>query len=335
MGDNIRIFDLAGVPLADIRATVTRTWLLGRVGKAKFSLAFTDPNYNKPEVLNEGNYILVQNDKLPPWVGIIDLPFRWGFFQIEVSAVSAEQILGYRRGVDKMRLTGSAGAIFGKVVQLINDTQKTIVTQGDLYTDSNSREETLTHSDLLSQVKGLAKRSDNDFTFTPLVNANGTLTIRANWYKKAGTPVDFVLEEGRHLEQSRNGVTKQGVIMNDILTIGAGATSADRTTAIVKDQISIDAHGLRQGNKSFPDVSVPATLTDNGNAELKASKQGRFTFELNAVDFGETWNILRVGNTLGVRLWSVAFGIFTTCRILGMTYDPDNGFVNLVTDEVI
>jgi hypothetical protein len=74
----ITIFDQLGSALADIQASVTRSWEINKTGKAEFELAIIDPKC-KEEFLRFGNLIHVESDELPAWTGVIDTP-RWNSY---------------------------------------------------------------------------------------------------------------------------------------------------------------------------------------------------------------------------------------------------------------
>ena len=86
------IYSRDGTPIADIRASVMRSWLLNDVGQAVFSFPVTDVKCNA-EILQYGNILYCQHDTLPDWVGVIDTPLRWHHGYIEIMAYEMPYLL--------------------------------------------------------------------------------------------------------------------------------------------------------------------------------------------------------------------------------------------------
>src|SRR5512146_1556033 len=93
--DQVLLFSRKGRCLADIRVTAERTWTANDEGEAEFDLATSDPACRE-DWINYGNWVLIRNDKLPSWVGMIDTPREWKRRFVHVHAFSPDRQLAYR-----------------------------------------------------------------------------------------------------------------------------------------------------------------------------------------------------------------------------------------------
>jgi len=332
--DLIRIYNRFGEQVADVRASASRTWLLNKVGQAEFNIAQTNPNYGKEEVLEFGNYVVIENEKLPAWVGVIETPRKWGRRQVTIRCNSAEHVMSYAIGEEGNYLTGDAGEIFTGFVNVANKKIKSIVGVGEVQRDGKKRTDKQSNADILSQITSLADRSNNDFIFTPTIS-RGRLVISANWYIRLGGDVDYTLSEGKHFEFGNTVITEQDQISNTIVAYGDGsATKSGSPNITVVDQDSVYKYGVRMDIENYSGVSQLDTLEENAKEALAKRKQPTRVFFLNVTDTDNAWNNLRLGNNIGVYIWSAAFGVSAKVRIMGIEYNPKYKKVNLITEEV-
>ena len=68
--DRVRIFDRTGKALAEFRTSVNRSLVIGDEGRAQFDYPSRKREVVNYDVLRPGNWLFVQNDSLPPWVGV-------------------------------------------------------------------------------------------------------------------------------------------------------------------------------------------------------------------------------------------------------------------------
>ena len=327
MTDRLRIFNRSGFEIASFQASVSRSWAVGLEGRASFEYASRKTNIVNEEVLRFGNYLLVESDILPAWIGAIDTPRSWSKDAVTVNAYTLERLFQYRRGALEQKLTGSAGTIFGRMVNIINAAEKTVLQIGTTWTGSVSREETLNPNTLERNLKSLQERSGEDYEFVPQI-VNGRLVVFANWVQSLGVETPLTLLEGGNIENAR--MTEDDNIINDLLGYGDGATWTSRPAAITQDVQSIAKYGLRQDGKEWTGVSIISTIQNNNNEYLATRTKPRKIFDITAIDLGDTFSYLRLGNRVNVYLRNMGFletgrGTQERTRILGMSYNPRQG----------
>lgn len=341
--DRIRIFSREGIQLSEFRASVSRSVLIGEEGRA----AFTYPS-RKTQVVNKdnlrfGNWLLIENSHLPPWVGVIDYPREWSAREVTVTAYTPERVFGWRRGPLEEVVTGSAGAIFERLLYFVNLAEATVIRAGELYRGGAQMEETLNPTTLDESLHRIYERSGQEYQFRPTVSANGQLTIYADWRQTLGEETGIILQEGRgggNIEAVDNVLVEDGPILNDLFAVGDGESWTSRPVFQVRDAVSIGDHALRQDSEEFAGVTNMQTLRDNGLQRVSQFKDPVNAYQINALHVGDTFAYLRLGNRFKLRFESVGFssggtGFERSVRIVAMAYDPDvRNKVNLVVEDV-
>lgn len=334
--ERIRIFNRQGIELCDVRAFVERSWIMGDEGRASFTLASSDLAANE-DFIQFGNWLLVENDYLPSWVGIIDTPREWGIRTVTVNAFTPERQLALRRGPLEEKVTGSAGTIFERIINLVNAAEPTPIAVGDIYRGGSQREETLNPTTFNQDLRRIYSRSAEEYSWRPVVTSK-RLVVYADWQIRLGSNVDIALEEGQgggNIEATDAPMIEDEPIINDVLGYGDGTAWTSKPNAVAQDSDSIAKYGLRQASKEWSGTNL-ATIATNNNNYLATVKNPVRLFDIQALNVGEVFINLRLGNKMPLKMQSVGFGgVNTNVRILGMYYNPADGQkVELVLQEV-
>lgn len=343
--DRVRIFSRTGATLAEFRTSVERSWAADNEGRALF-------NYpsRKTDVVNEtnlqfGNWLLVENSQLPAWIGVIDTPRYWNARQVAVHAYTPEHVFNWRRGSLDEKINGSAGDIFYRLVRKLNEVEPTIIQAGNIWKSSVGREETLTPAPLSESVKRIRQRSGENYNFRYSFDTNGTLIVYADWVQDLGVQTYALLQEGReggNVEAVANILVEDKDIFNDILAFGDGLTWASKPTITLRDPTSIGKYGLRETAIEYSGVTSTVTLNNNVAQKLLETKQPERTFHIFALNVGDTFQYIKLGNVLKLRFQNAGFtsgglGFETYVKIVGMAYDPAStkNKIELTVREVI
>jgi len=340
--DRVRVFDRSGIPIAEFNAAVERSWVLNDEGRAQFTYPSRKTQIVNPKVLNFGNWLLIENNLLPDWVGVIDTPQEWDTRSVTVSAYSPEHVFSFRRGPVEETIKGSAGSIFGKLINKVNQAEATILQVGSLWTGGEQREETLNPILLSESLRRIRERSLEEYEFIPQIDKNERLRVIGNWSQKIGRDTSILLHEGKgggNVEAVGRIMVVDGTIVNDLLGYGEGETWKSKPMFTAKDKQSIGKYGLRQGSEEFEN-STQASIQSNTIKKLQEYENIPNTFRLNALNLGATWKYIRMGNTLTLRFQNIGFGntgigYETVVRIVGMVYEPNSkNKVELTVSEV-
>jgi hypothetical protein len=336
--DRVRIFDRAGFPLAEFNAAIDRSWTIGAEGRAAFVVPTRKTDIAGEKILQFSNWLLIENSVLPPWIGVIDTPREWSTQNktVTVTAYTPERVFSWRRGPFEELLTGSAGAIFSRLLDYVNGPEVTIMRAGDIWRGGTQREETINPTLLNKDLERVYERSGEEYQFRPLVGADGRLTVYADWLGALGADAPIILQEGGNIEAVGNTLVEDGDIVNDLLAFGEGESWVSKPYVNVTNQESIGKYGLRRGSKEYSGVSIIETLDANGREFVARAKEPTRAYRLNAINVGDTFQYMRLGNRFTLRFSSIGFqsnglGMDRTVRIAAMAYDTDNkNKINLV-----
>jgi hypothetical protein len=342
--DTVKIFNIDGsVQVAQFQARVERSWAIGDESRATFTYSSRKTEIVNDDVLRFGNWILLENDALMPWVGVIDIPRKWTSRTVMVHCYSPEHVFGWRRGPLERTLTGSAGTIFANLLSYVNTAQPTPITSGSIWRGGPQREETINPTPLSEDLLRLYERSQEEYQWRPVVTDSGRLLIYADWVERLGEDTAALLHEGKgggNLEASSNILVEDGPIINDLLGYGEGATWLSKPTVPVIDPASIARYGLRQGAKEFQGVTSAATIKVNAVKELAKVSEPPKTFALTALNVGDTFKYFRMGNRLNLQFQNIGLGVAGVglqikIRIVGAHYDPQmKNKIKLVVEVV-
>lgn len=342
--DRIRVFDPDGLPIAEFRAAVSRSYAIGDEGRAQFTYPSRKTNIVNEKVLNFGNWLLIENTVLPPWVGVIDDPRTWATRTVTVSAYTPERVFGWRIGPLEEVMTGSAGTIFERILYYVNLPEATIIKAGSLWRGGVQRQETLNPTPLNKDLQRLQERSREEYRWRPVVDANGRLSVFADWMELLGEETSALLHEGRgggNVEATGNILIEDGPIVNSVLAFGEGLSWQSKPHVRRLDATSIGKYSLRQNSNEYPGATDLQTLTENGDAYLAQNKEPSRSFKINALNVGDTLKYMQLGNRLPLRFENVGFyagatGYQTTVRIMAFAYDSIvSGKLTLVVEEVL
>lgn len=333
------IYSREGVPIAEIDVACARSWKLNRYGEATFTLAITDPKCTA-ENLRFGNYITIEHESLPTWGGVIDVPRTWGPGKVTARCYSAEYLMTWRRGEDEKKVDGTGGQIFRTLVADANAAENLLLVPGSIFTGGPSAPKKMRCANFYEAITQLSKDTSGDWSIDPVIGDDNRLTFSANWYEKRGEARNdtFRLREGHNIGLIEQPMVEQGRILNDIEGYGQGAKWDSRDTVAVKDTTSIGRYGLRQTSVGF-DVDSKAALQSAVESKLAREKEPRKTFRVEALDVGETFGALRIGNVMTVELLTTGFadyggfGTIAPVRITGISYDELEGKTVLTFQE--
>jgi hypothetical protein len=325
------IYSRDGVPLTDIKASGKRSWLLNDIGQAEFSMATSNVKCNE-EYLQFGNYLYIANDKLPPWVGIIDPPRTWHTGFVTITAYEVPHILKYRVAKFGETLTGAAGDIVNQLISAANQQSDTLIRAGYVFNGGISRQETIKDT-VFTSIQRLQSRSGNDWSMRPDASS-GQLVIYLDWLERAGIVSDVELTQGKNIQYGESPLEESGEIINDLLTTVEDTTTGAIVTIKTTAQDSITSYGLRQYINSFMGEDDSTTVSGSASQFVADNKTPGITTAIVSVDKSSTFQNLRLGNVMNIRYKNVGFsggglGMMIPIRIMGMLYDEVMNTVEL------
>ena len=326
----LRIFNRDGELRAEFDATCPRSWVMGDKGTASFTVSVNE-TYCNNTVLNFNNWVIVEHDKLPTWIGQISSR-EWGVRNVTCALQSPEWFLSNRIGETEKIVTGSAGAIFAEIINQANREEQSIIRVGNLF-NGDSMQETINPTPLSQDLKRIYTRSGEEYQWRADFNDKGLLTIYGDWVGTLGKELVFSLQEGKsggNIEASGRILVEDAPEANYILGYGNGLTWTTKPIAISEDAASQAKYGLTQQSISYYGVTTTDTIRRNTFAELQIRKNPFSMYNIVAIDVGTTFYQLDLGNILQLKMQNIGFtngnlGTDATVRIMGMYYNPLSG----------
>jgi len=339
--DRVRIFSRDGKQLTEFNHSVARSWAIGAEGVAGCELP-TGKAYSAEEFIEYGNWLLVENSLLPDWVGVIDVPREWSANTVSIYAYTAEHVLTWNSGLEEEKMSTSAGGIFERIIEIVNDNEQTIVAPGHIWRGGQHREETLNPNTLDVDLQRIYERSGEEYFFAPEVDADNQLAVLGNWLNRLGDETEYYLTHGSggNLELLEQALIEDGPIANDVVAYGEGATWAEKARARVRNQYSINKYGLRQFILDDKKTTDGETLRSYAEKYVREHSNPVRRLSASALNIGNTFDYIKLGNVVNLVLKNSGYhggktGTETRARIIGMAYDPDQGHkVDLVIEEI-
>jgi len=335
------VYDRGGRALATLNCITERSWILSGEGLCRITIAVNDAKV-KQSIVQYGNLVSIEHDTLPLWAGVLDTDRLWGESRLVLTAWSGERLFKFRRSPLNLPLTGSsAGVLYKALIDIANTDEDLRVRAGDIWYGGTPRDETLDGKKIYDHVRAISGRTGYDWGLDGTFDANGYLYFLANWYEARGEVKGQPLREGTNIIAAEDALTEQGIIVNDLLGIGDGSTLETRITYKEIDETSRGLYGLRQDAQDYPGNKEIGTLMDNVRGTLAASKNPLKTLNVIALDVGDTFKALRLGNVLPLYMTTVGWladgnvGMNTQVRIIGMRYNDDLDQASLIVQEVI
>lgn len=340
--ERVRIFNRLGDELASFMVDVSRSWAIGREGRAQFTYPVIKTNVVNETVLQFGNYLLVENSKLPAWVGVIDTPRSWDSKSVTISAYTPERLFQYRRGSQSDEvISGSAGTIFLEMLRRINSKEKTILESGVIFTGGSRREETLNPNTMDINLRQLQERSLEEYSFRPIVKKN-KLAIMCDWSKQLGIQTPLTLAQAKNGGNLGESTMREDEdIYNDIFGYGEGLTWDTKPKYTTRNADSVSKYGLREKGEGWRGVVNISTIIQNNTDMILETKQPKKIFQLVALNIGDTFKYLDMGNRIKILLEGIGFSQYgnntlADTRILGMSYSPrqNKNSIRIVAKDV-
>ena len=329
-----------GAFITTIEAATVRSWAINDNGQCTFSFSLTEAKSIR-KYMGSRNLIYISHTSLPAWAGVIETDEKWNDDgTVEYTAWSAESLLKSRCPDLGLISAGSPGALYIKLINLANQSEDLLIRTGNIYQGGGDADTTLDGSNLFEVIQEMVKRRKLEFSIEPTLTVDNSLSFKANLYQRQGSAQGLILQEGFNIRRSRNVLRTQRRVVNSLTGYGDNGTES-RPTYSAKDLESIGLYGLMEGVQDYSGVTELATVQAHVTENLNTLKAPRRTFSVIALEVGNTFAALRLGNVL--RLKGTTFGwdgngnvgTDTMVRILGMRYADLINECELTVDEVL
>lgn len=334
----VLVGDVAGWLIAEIRAQVGPvSWRLNQIGRVQFTISTNDAKAIK-DFLDFGNRIILLFDNgLPNWGGIIDTPTSWNDSDsVVITAYSGEYLLSTRLTAKERVFDGnSAGSMFRVLVEDANSLEDMGITMGEVWVGGGAFSQEYHYDNVLKKVVGdlIQRLSTGDFDIEPKI-VNGRIVFVANFYEQRGrTLQNIALVEGRNL--SLVNYSQHGPIVNRWHILGAGADWDTKPTAYAEDATSIADYGLRVDADNESDGEQAQMLEEIAKRRVSETKDPSDVLTVEAVNLTPAlFSEYHVGDSISLLSYSTGWdGYFHLVRVLAREYDPGTGLVRQVVQR--
>jgi len=330
MTSRMRIFNRTGTLIYEIARPAFREWVLNDIGSANFMTKAQ----GMEQYVEFGNYLLIEDDKLDAWVGVITPPRPWSPKVITVNAKSAMWLFGQRVGSYTQSVSGSWGAVFSQVLGIVNAIEPTLLQIGT-YDDGISYSSVVDMSNVYTYLQRALSQAQTRLDFRPVVT-DGKLKIFVDMQPTLYTPSALRLEEGLNIENNSSVLIQQGEIYNDITILGVGLDQV-KFTANAVDVASVAKYGRRQ--RLFSEGQSQADVDRLAVVRLAQYAFPRNTLALTTIDKGNAFLHIRAGYSGSVELKSFGYlnnglGFHGTAFIRVLQYDDKIKKAVLVCEEI-
>ena len=335
----VLIADRFGRLLTEVQADVGPvSWLLNGIGRASIALATSDAKATA-EHLEIGNRVLLLFDNgLPPWGGVLDLPRVWGGGQVSVAAYGIERLLNYRVTARSDNFDGQpAGAIFKTLLQREEEQEPLGIRLGEVRNGGRLHYPRYHYKSLWYVLDySLSRMERCDWRFRPYLE-NEFLRFQAAFYEQAGADVSgsAALVEGRNVAAD-SSLTEQGEVVNTHFAVAEGTDwGVERAVIVGQDAQSRARYGLRETGTVYAGVSAPGTLEMHAVNCLRENSSPRRIFGLEVTNAAPgAFADYDLGDRVRCLLPSFGFGGYDgLVRIIGREYDPASGRCTLAVEE--
>lgn len=316
------VFGVDGYSLGEVHANVNRTWAINEGSQATAVLAVSQVK----EYLEFGRTVLIEHDRLPNWAGVIDTPWT-AKPPITMTMYSAEYLLSLRTLDYGVQFQGQPAFIASKLLELANAQEDMHLVLGEME-NAVQRIEVFAQRPIWEQLITVVKNAAMEMQVRSEKDSQKRLNLYLDIKNRLGVDTGFALHDGAGGNMEITDAKVDGQIWNRIIGLASKSTNKSRllTEFPFRDEASIQRYRLRSIAVQSPDVESITQLNENTKNSLNASKDPSFTLTVNALDVGDTFNYLRLGNGVNIHAANVwlpggIHGWRGVMRIKAMAYD--------------
>lgn len=314
------IYNKDGIPLTDIRTAAIRSWLLNDIGEAIF-LVDTQSVKCKREYLEFGNWIVIQHNKLPDWVGMIDTPRIWHNRYVEVHAFEAPYLLKYRYSPLNETITGSPGEKFKTLLGYANGQGNTLIKPGVVSLNGASSDEIISDS-VYTSIKNICTNNSKEWLCTPAIDTAGKLSINMDFVDKTGIQTDLELSQGFNVLYGDIPLEESGELLSSVEAV----SDVTESGVITETYTENTTFGKRVARIQFPGITDSQALLSFAKSTVQKQKTPTINTPLTCVDVGSTFENIGLGNTIKYKYTNIGFdgdelGQTNSVRIYGFRFD--------------
>lgn len=338
----VQIFDRTGVAIGELNPLIDFvSWRRNNIGQAQFTIAKSDPKANDTFLSAQNRVLILFDNGLPNWGGIMQPDFTIDDTTITVKLLTAEVLLNGRI-TDRARYFNNAtvGEIAAALINDANANRPTGIDLGMVWQGGDVHSPEYHYKRLLTifQESLFRRLSDADFYTVPVLAEDGRLTFTLHIVERRGGNLPGVaLHQGLNV-MAGTKVDFQGPIINAWTVIGDGDGWGDsRPVAVARDEASIDRYGLLEAAEIQQGVVFLTTLQANADNLLAQTSLPRVMLDITAVNLPPaTFVQYDLGDVIAVELpdYGIGSAFVGAAKVEARAFYPKDGRLNLVLETV-
>lgn len=326
-------------PLGEFRGIVSNLgWSIG-IGGGSATVNLADDDVNG--LIQFGRLVTIEHEKLPMWAGVIDTPWN-AISPVQITMYNIEYLLNIRV-FDTKPITLKSEEPSAAIEELINhasDRGLLFMQMGNKYNLGSAIRLLVDSRTYLEQIKQVADNYGLELTIRASQDSYRRLWVYLDTYKVTGVDSGIWLHDGQGANVELKDAKVDGEIINCVTCKSDSSTAQTVIYSDVKqDAESINIYRLR--NELITNSSTSkTTLNAVAQSYLDKNSKPKLVLTLSAMDVGDTFNHLRLGNTLNIHLANVRFpggerGWKGTGRIKAMAYNEAVNQVDMTMEAIL
>lgn len=339
MTDRVIVYHRNGTPLAELDATIVRSWQLERGARAERAVMQVRASAIAKNLTQFRNLVVVVSDVVPHWCGVIWDTRDWDDNNITVTMYSCEYLLSFRRTGTVEKYETTPNGIFSgllKTAQAVEPLQIEInasyIAGGGAVTAKEYNRE-----NIFQAINDLASETEYYWWLQPTFSTVNRLSLRAMWQKNRGVTYNQPLVQGSNFTDVK--VTEICKVANKIYAHGNVEEWENAMEHVAIDAASRSQFGLIEDEIADHDISEQVALVSFGNSELNKRKQPRLRVSGKVLStpfprIGDNVTVMLSADSLGYSGGESVVARTSALRVKNAAYSPEEIGVSIIADNL-
>lgn len=335
-------YSLQGVRQGELHAFCDRGWALAgspAIMSGGSSTVVLTEAQAAVDWLQLGRICMVEHEALPPWVGVLDTPWK-ALPPLQLTLYNVEYLLSLRTPDAPLKLKAPLGDLVAQMLGAANQQEEMYLRPGVADPDTQ-RDVPLDTRTYWEQLLDALKAAGQELVIRP-EEVNGRLRLYVDTLRHAGVDTGYLFHSGgtnanMQVAEATVDAPASGGMRNRII----GVSTLKDGTGRLSTQPMIDAdalkYRLRSGIVEFQGVSEASALDTLTRTHLKAVSRPKIKLQVRIEDRGDAFRQIAPGNTAifhspEVRLPGGVRGWKGVARMLAISYDEKQKAVGMTVE---
>jgi hypothetical protein len=335
------VLDFNGQSVGEFTAKVNRNWSLisPTVAGGGKSTITIPKKVAERDWMKLGNFVYIEQDPLPPWIGMIDTPWN-AKSPVQINVYNAEYILSQRYLDNPTTITGTPFFIIDQLVAIANAQEETYIRTQNQYTGHTGGvwAAVFDQKDIWSQLKNFVQKNGVEVYFSTAHRIwDRQLIINLIVAEAAGQATGYEFRDGQGGNMRVTAASLEGTIQNRLVGINKASTDAERIILpAVFDNNSVRQYRMRGGVYQF-DVTNESQLLNQINIQMATTAYPRVKLTIDVKNVGDALSYCQLGNSAWVHASNVLLpggqkGWRGTARIIVMAWNESSNTMSLALE---